>query len=298
MIRIEQLAYVVAESREPAQWQLFGEQVVGLMARPAPDGGLYLKADERDFRIAIVPGTQDRYYASGWQLADEAAYAEALASLRAAGVAVEEGSAELCCARRAQQLLVVHDPSGNRHELFWGPQSDFQRFCSPVGVPAFLTGELGMGHTVLPAPAFDASWSFFRDVFGFGLADLYRHRNPAAPEAGAQRIYFTHCANGRHHSLALFEGEVPSGCVHIMLELPDMDALGRAYDRMLKHQVPLMATLGRHVNDEVTSFYLRTPAGFALELGYGGRVVDWSRHSVFEATAVSLWGHDFSVGFR
>jgi 3,4-dihydroxy-9,10-secoandrosta-1,3,5(10)-triene-9,17-dione 4,5-dioxygenase len=26
--------------------------------------------------------------------------------------------------------------------------------------------------------------------------------------------------------------------------------------------------------------------------------VDWREHSVYEATRVSLWGHDFSIGFR
>ena len=36
---------------------------------------------------------------------------------------------------------------------------------------------------------------------------------------------------------------------------------------------------------------------FAIEYGFGGRTIDWDRHTVFESTSVSLWGHDFSVGF-
>jgi hypothetical protein len=28
-----------------------------------------------------------------------------------------------------------------------------------------------------------------------------------------------------------------------------------------------------------------------------GALIDWDRHTVFESTSVSLWGHDFSVGF-
>ncbi|MBU6252538.1 MAG: biphenyl 2,3-dioxygenase, partial [Alphaproteobacteria bacterium] len=50
-------------------------------------------------------------------------------------------------------------------------------------------------------------------------------------------------------------------------------------------------------NDHMTSFYMETPSGFALEYGYGGRTLDWDRHTIFESTSVSLWGHDFSVGF-
>ncbi len=82
-----------------------------------------------------------------------------------------------------------------------------------------------------------------------------------------------------------------------MVEVPTMDELGRAYDRMLAHDVRLMATLGKHTNDHMTSFYMATPGGFALEYGFGGRTIDWDRHTVFESTSVSLWGHDFSVGF-
>lgn len=297
MIQLEQLAYVVVEATDLPAWRHFAEQVVGMAAADAPDGGLYLKIDdERDFRIAVQRGTRDRYHACGWQLADQSAFEHAEAALRAAGVACERGDATLCARRRVQALLSLQDPSGNRHELFWGPQSQFARFVSPVGVPGFITGALGLGHAVLPAPQFDRTWTFLHERLGLGLADLYRHPDPAAPQAPPRRIYFAHCANGRHHSLALFEGEVPSGCIHLMLELPSMDEVGRAHDRMLRHGVPLMATLGRHVNDHVTSFYLKTPGGFALELGYGGRLVDWAQHSVFESSAVSLWGHDFSRG--
>ncbi len=297
MVRIEQLAYIVAECAEPERWRRFAENVVGLSAHDAPDDGLYLKMDERAYRIAVQRGAENRYRASGWQLADEDAFETAAEFLQRSGVAFERGSGELCDARKVQALLLLRDPSGNQHELFWGHQSDFTRFVSPAGVPAFITGTLGMGHTVLPAPNFDATWAFFQDVLGFELADLYRHRYTDDPQEPLKRIYFTHCANGRHHSLALYEGEVPSGCVHAMLEVPSMDEVGRAYDRMLKHEVKLMATLGRHVNDQVISFYMLTPSNFALEFGTGGAVIDWDRHSVFEATAVSQWGHDFSIGF-
>lgn len=298
MIRIEQLAYIVAETTDVERWRRFAEDVVGMAASDAPDGGLYLKMDERRYRIAVARGEADRYAVSGWQLAGEDAFVSAIDVLERAGVAFERGSRALCAMRGVQDLLQLCDPAGNRHELFWGYQADFARFISPVGVPGFVTGALGMGHTVLPAPNFDATWSFFRDVLGFGLADLYRHRYTNDPAEPIKRIHFTHCANGRHHSLALYEGEVPSGCVHAMVEVPSMDEVGRAYDRMQKHGVKLMATLGRHVNDQVISFYMLTPSNFALEYGYGGAIIDWERHSVFEATAVSQWGHDFSIGFR
>ena len=60
----------------------------------------------------------------------------------------------------------------------------------------------------------------------------------------------------------------------------------------------MSATLGRHCNDQMISFYMKTPGGFDLEYGFGGLTVDWSKHAVFEATKVSQWGHDFSIGYR
>lgn len=83
-----------------------------------------------------------------------------------------------------------------------------------------------------------------------------------------------------------------------MVKVENLVEVGRARDRMQRAGVKLMATLGQHVNDRMTSFYMDTPSGFAIEYGFGGLVLDWSRHSVFEASEVSVWGHDFSVGFN
>jgi len=48
----------------------------------------------------------------------------------------------------------------------------------------------------------------------------------------------------------------------------------------------------------MTSFYMKTPSGFDMEYGFGGLQVDWNEHSAFEFTRVSVWGHDFSIGFK
>lgn len=298
MIELRGLGYIVVEATDMAAWRQYGEQVLGMAASDAPDGGLHFKMDERASRINVVPGQRDAYLASGWELAGEAAFQAAQHSLRQRDVHFELADAATCALRHVQQMLWLKDPAGNRHELYWGYKSDFRRFVSPVGVPAFVTGDLGLGHVVLPAPDFDATYSFLSEVLGFGLSDIYRVRftpDPAEPE---KRIYFLHCGNARHHSLGIFEMAIPSGCVHAMVEVTSMDEVGRALDRVRKHGVKMSATLGRHCNDLMTSFYMKTPGGFDMEYGHGGLVVDWERHSVYEATAVSLWGHDFSIGYQ
>ena len=294
MIDIRGLSYFVAQSPDPVAWQRYAEDVLGMMVTPAPSGGLYVKMDERPFRMLIVPGDEARYVASGWELGNEAAFNAAIATLNQADVSWRQGSAEQCEQRGVQALVHVTDPSGNRHELSWGHRSDCQPFVSPQGVPRFITGDMGLGHTVLPAPNFDATLAFAKDVLGFELSDIFNFRpDPSAPPI---RIHFLHCKNSRHHSLALAEYPVPSGCVHVMVEVDNMTEVGRAHDRRLAHEVPLSATLGQHLNDRMTSFYMKTPSGFDLEYGYGGLLVDWQAHSAFEFTRVSLWGQDFSVG--
>ena len=52
-------------------------------------------------------------------------------------------------------------------------------------------------------------------------------------------------------------------------------------------------TLGRHANDWVLSFYAFCPAGFMMEVGFGGRTVDEATWTPREVTSGgSTWGHD------
>lgn len=285
---------MVAETTAISKWQTFAEGVLGMMTAPSPDGGLYVRMDERQFRFAVQVGPRDAYVASGWEVANQPAFLEALAHLADAGVEVALGDAALCRLRCAQQVASFLDPSGNRHELVWGFKSDFVHFASPAGVSNFVTGNIGMGHTVLPAPDFEKTTTFYKEVMGFGLSDIYNFQ-PAGDAGPSLPIHFFHCNNGRHHSLAVAGFPVESGCVHVMVEVENMPEVGRAMDRMQQHQVLQTATLGQHTNDRVTSFYMRNPSNFDIEFGYGGVVIDWKEHITHEFTRVSLWGHDFSI---
>lgn len=297
MISISGLAYVVAECADLARWKTFAEGVLGMMTAAAPDGSLYVRMDERQFRITVQHGKRDAYVASGWEVLDRAAFDEALRVLKGAGVEHRLEDAAFCERRCAQQVVSFRDPSGNRHEVVWGFKSDFTRFASPVGVSRFVTGDIGMGHVVLPATEFAKTSTFFREVLGFGLSDMFNFRPPGT-EGVVLPIHFMHCGNARHHSLALAGFPVESGCVHLMTEVESMDEVGRGLDRAMAHDVTLTATLGRHTNDRMTSFYIRSPSNFDIEYGYGGLVVDWRQHVVHEFTRVSLWGHDFTIANR
>ena len=79
MIDVRALGYVVVEAIRVDAWRRYAQDMLDMQALDAPDGALYLKMDERDFRYVFVPGTTDRYFASGWEVLDGAALDAALA---------------------------------------------------------------------------------------------------------------------------------------------------------------------------------------------------------------------------
>jgi hypothetical protein len=77
-----------------------------------------------------------------------------------------------------------------------------------------------------------------------------------------------------------------------MFEVLALDDVGRSYDAALENW-RIGQTLGRHANDWVLSFYAFCPAGFMMEVGFGGRTVDEATWTAREVThGGSMWGHD------
>ncbi len=118
--------------------------------------------------------------------------------------------------------------------------------------------------------------------------------DPADPGQG---LHFMHVNNPRHHSLALYEdANNPVGCVHLMLEVLDVDEVGYCMDRVAEREIPIVSSLGRHTNDRMVSTYVQSPAGFALEYGFDGVQVDWQHYTPTESTRTSVWGHRWNEG--
>ncbi|MCF4165168.1 VOC family protein [Zavarzinia compransoris] len=286
---IRELGYVLVGSSDLGQWRQFATEVLGLMVAETTDGNLHLKMDGRQFRFLVMPKEMDGLIASGWEVQDQPAFRAMRAYLADKGVALTDGDEDGAKLRHVQEYFAFTDPAGNVHEVYWGPISDFARFHSPIGVAGFVTEGMGLGHVVLPAfETFDDTHAFWTETVGFGLSDILKIS--MVPGMPPMRIQFYHC-NPRQHSLALAEMPSPSGCIHVMIEVEDFDDVGKALDRVSSHQVPVVMGLGKHVNDEMISFYIMTPGGFALEYGWGGLVKDWTHHQVFETTATSHWGH-------
>ncbi len=232
----------------------------------------------------------------GWEVADPRALQEAREHLQKAGVAFEEGTADELAERRVQELIRFSDPWDNVFELFHGITYESRPVVTPYAA-RFVTGDQGMGHIVLPVLDDVEALRFYTDVLGFRLRDSMSMPGEFVGKEPGSKVWLRFLGvNPRHHSLAFLPMPNPSKCVHIMLEVDTLDHVGRALERVRKHRAPLSATLGRHMNDEMVSFYVRSPGGFDIEFGTDGLQVDDDRWVARESTAVSYWGHDFGGG--
>ena len=290
MTSVTQLGYLGLSVGNVDEWERFAAQILGLQANGRDaDGSLFLRMDEHHHRFIVHPMGKDDLAYIGWEVATEEAVHSMAAQLTAAGVAVRPGAREEAEARRVAGLIKFHDPSGIASEIFYGPLVTFEKpFQSPRPISGFQTGEQGLGHCVLLVDDLDRSLRFYRDVLGMRISDFVRF--PLAPGKTMQ-VAFLHC-NPRHHSLAF--AEMPQAAKrlhHIMLQTNSLDDVGSAYYLCRNLQVPIMMHLGRHTNDHMVSFYLRTPSGFAVEYGWGAREVDDRTWQVQVHTSASIWGH-------
>ncbi len=297
---IRSLGYLRIEATDLAAWREYGLKVLGMVEGSGTDpDALYLRMDDFPARLVISPGSADRLAQTGWEVANAGELAAVRDRLDAHSVPYKEGTPEQLADRRVDELISFDDPSGNTQEVFHGVALQHRRVVSPYG-HKFVTGEQGLGHVVLSTKDDAASLHFYRDVLGFRLRDSMRLPpqmvgRPADGEPAWLRFFG---CNPRHHSLAFLPMPTPSGIVHLMVEVENTDDVGLCLDRAIRRKVPMSATLGRHVNDLMLSFYMKTPGGFDVEFGCEGRQVDDDNWIARESTAVSLWGHDFSVGAR
>jgi len=170
---ISSLGYLRIESADPGAWREFGLKILGMTEGRGPEPNtVYLRMDEFPARLVVIPGSSDRLVASGWEVRDAQALAAVARALSDAGVPHKAGTDDELAARRVGAMLAADDPAGHHLEFFCGAALDSRPSVSPYGT-RFVTGDLGLGHVVLPVPD-EAAFGFYSDVLGFRLRDSMR----------------------------------------------------------------------------------------------------------------------------
>ncbi len=280
---IQSLAYIGFTSPRADDWKRFGPDVLGLeVVEPGPDGAVRLRNDDAAWRLAIHPGATDDLAYLGWAVDGESALTAAIESLSIAGVEVVRGDDTLASEREVESVAWFRDPFGFRHELSHGQHFQPGTFTPGRPLSRFVTGDGGLGHVVLIVPDLDEATAFFGGLLGFRHSDDIDN---------GLHVRFMHC-NSRHHTVAFSAVPGMVGVHHVMLEVAEVDDVGRAHDIVNEQQLQLAMTLGRHTNDEMTSFYVRTPSGFEIEYGSGGRLIDTTESwTPGHYDSTSYWGH-------
>jgi 2,3-dihydroxybiphenyl 1,2-dioxygenase len=288
MAAISRLGYLGFEVGDVAAWERFAVDALGLVvAERRPDGSVAFRVDDQAQRIVVHPGPRDDLAYAGFEVDDEATLHRLSEELNGAGFPVTDLGDHVARARRAKRVHGLEDPNGLPIELFHGPERAADAFRSARVPSGFVTGDEGLGHVVFGTMDREATERFYCDRLGMRLSD--RIEAEIAP-GFSLLITFLH-ANPRHHTVAFAAAPMSKRVHHFMLEVGALDDVGRAYDRCLTAGVEIANTLGVHPNDRMFSFYARTPSGFDVEFGWGGRKIDDATWAVARYDRMSVWGH-------
>ncbi|WP_231921832.1 VOC family protein [Rhodococcus rhodochrous] len=282
--RVRALGYAVVRAKDLDEWVAFGSELLGLQVAYRDDDRMLMRMDEYAYRLDVRRSDDPGVTALGWDVGGPEALEELSKRLVDAGYHVESVDSSVIEERQVMDLVRFRDPEDVLdHELFWGLRNALDKFVSPTGAN-FVASDLGFGHAFQAlhgdAKVYDR---LFRDILGFRLSDHIDMPGSVGT--------FLHC-NPRHHSFAYAHAPHRNkGIGHLMFEIDDLDLLGRQWDKVEDSDIPILSTLGKHTNDKMISFYVRSPSGFGIEYGVGGILIDDENWLPTRYGSAHYWGH-------
>jgi 2,3-dihydroxybiphenyl 1,2-dioxygenase len=277
---VEELAYIAIDTVDVEPWARFAEEVMAFEVVRDDPGETRLRMDSRPYRYLIIAGAADSLPVLGWGVSDGGALDRVRERVAALGLDIAPLSDAAQFARRVDGGFRFECRNGITHEVVYGFPVE-QGFAPRGDVTGFVTGPGGMGHAVWVVPGLKDMDDLMIGAFGMSL------REDISTPLGTGHFYG---CNPRHHSLAAITGEALQ-IQHVMAEMLELDDVGRAMDRAIDGAYEILQPLGRHRTDHMVSFYVRTPGGFGMEVGWGAVTcgADWSE--VREGNRRRPWGH-------
>lgn len=281
MKRISTLSYLVVEASDLATWKSFAERL-GFQVVESNAQELHLRMDQQSYRMIVSEGNLDDLKALGWAFPNKESLSAYVVQLQQQGLNIQQADESLLAQRHAEALFILQDLNGIQHEFATGLTSGVNAFKSPLLNSKFLTDE-GFGHVLVTTQDKAGSLDFYQRI-GLSITE------EIAPGIVIDAT-FMH-VNQRHHSFT-FAPMPPEmkRLHHLMVEVSAVDDVGLAYDRCNEAKDPMAMTLGKHPNDEMFSFYVQSPSGFAIEVGHGGKLIDYQNWETESFSKLSSWGH-------
>jgi 2,3-dihydroxybiphenyl 1,2-dioxygenase len=285
------LGYVLVESQRLDAWRHFGVDGLGLHADANPDDGVAFRMDAHHRRLVVLEGPAEDVVALGWQLDDADTLQTICSRLVARGVEVTEGDADAARLRGVERFWRFTGPKRLSFELFTSPVRD----PSPLrmATSGFATGAGGMGHVAITSREPESFLEFWQSIFDARVSDRIEDRLDGI---GFDFTFLR--LNERHHSVAiaatrgLHMDPIRTRIHHLNLQAASLDDVTAGYLRCRELGFRIANAIGQHPNDRELSFYVESPSGFEIELGWNPIVVQ-DEHA-WQATryrGISLWGH-------
>nr|WP_218247915.1 MULTISPECIES: VOC family protein [unclassified Pseudomonas] len=284
------MGYVLIESNQIDRWKSFLKDGIGLHLQHAGHDGLAFRMDRHQRRIMIQRGPAEDFVAVGWQLRDHATLDIVLQRLKARGIPVQASSEQEAATRGVSRFWRIVGPKRMAIELFIEPlttDEPLDMLCA-----GFITGEAGMGHLAITSRRGKAMRRFWQEIF-----DARQSDSIVEQLAGVTLDIDFFRVNPRHHSIAIAQvrglpiDPIRTRAQHMNLLTISVSELTDAFLRCRALGFEMAHEIGEHPNDREQSFYVLSPSGFEIELGWNALEVDEDTWRSTTYKGISLWGH-------
>jgi 2,3-dihydroxybiphenyl 1,2-dioxygenase len=282
---ITELGYLGIGVRDVDAWRFYANEILGM--EWAEEGDAFrLRMDYWHHRVLVQRSEEDDLLFAGFRVAGPEEFGAMQGHLKDCGVSFEVASPAQAERRCVLEMLRLKDPAGLSLEIFHGPLVDRHAPFRPGrGMHGkFVTGMGGMGHIIVRDAGIKESYRFYSEVMGLRGSVEVRFN------VGNDRrdVVFMH-SRERDHMVGFGSGKLPKRIHHLMVEVDSLDDVGLAYDIARRNKVPILIAPGRHANDNMFSFYMRTPSGWFCEYGFGGTPPN---HQSEYNLVGDIWGHE------
>jgi catechol-2,3-dioxygenase len=219
--------------------------VLGLPLTIEAGPDVYLACGAEHHALGLHAGERPGFRYMGLQIAGHDPLDDALADLRAGGVAAAIVTDRFPGLARC---IEMQDPEGHTLYLYRDMAP------APVRYAARGISPDKLGHLALYVANAQRGFEFYRTMLGFRWSDWLE-----------DRFVFMRC-NADHHTVNLLRAGDKRGLFHLAFELRDWAHLGQACDQLARAKIPLVFGPGRHGLGHNLFLYHRDPDGNLVEL--------------------------------
>jgi 2,3-dihydroxy-p-cumate/2,3-dihydroxybenzoate 3,4-dioxygenase len=256
MIRYKKLGYVELNVSDIEKSRKFYQDIVGLeFVGKRADSAVMFRCDAEDPRSVVLHQKQPAGFKSvGWMLEDDSQFENVHRRLHDNNVPYEELTSAECDLRQVARATRTVEPYTRATLEFFTAQKG--QASKPFA--ATHTKIQRLGHVVWSAPQEAEAIAFFRDVLNFRESD----------SIGEATTFLRPFPNPFHHGIGVARS--PKRVFHhLNFMVSEIDDIGKAQNRMRKHDVPIVFGPGRHPASSSVFFYFLEPDGMTLEYSFG-----------------------------